>query len=160
MADEPKAEATQSDVGTPMRDTVVTFTTQHLSYNEGETAAFTPEEAQALIDAGAVVAGDASTSAPINVDVPHVSQAGDVLTCTMGNWIGSPTAYAYAWKGDGADIGTDANAYTVTPGDAGTTIACVVTATNANGSTAAPASNGVAIAGTRAEPEHETRRRR
>jgi hypothetical protein len=143
------------DVGAPPRDTVVTFTAQTLSYMEGEVAAFTADEAAALIDQGVAVAGDASTSAPVNVDVPHVSQAGDVLTCTMGNWIGSPTGYAYAWQGDGAPIGTDANAYTVTPGDAGTTIACVVTATNANGATAAPASNGVAIAGSAATAESE-----
>jgi hypothetical protein len=155
---EPKAEV--GDEGAAPRDTVVTFTSQHLSYMEGEVAAFTPEEAQALIDSGAVVAGDASTSAPVNVDVPHVQQAGDVLTCTMGNWIGSPTAYAYAWQGDGGAIGTDANTYTVTPGDAGTTVTCIVTATNANGATAAPPSNGVVVAGTRSEPEHETRRRR
>ena len=47
--------------------------------------------------------GDAApTAPPANVDVPHVQQAGDTLTCTMGNWDGEPTGYAYQWQLDGA----------------------------------------------------------
>jgi hypothetical protein len=152
---------TVSEVVAVPRDTVVTFTQQHASYFEGEVAGFTPDEAAALIERGVAVAGDASTSAPVNVDVPHVSQAGAVLTCTMGNWLGAPTAYAYQWRGDAADIGAGGDTYTVTPGDAGTTITCVVTATNANGSTAAPPSNGIAIAAEVAtESTHADHRRR
>jgi hypothetical protein len=89
----------------------------------------------------------AVTDPPVNVDVPYVEQVGDLLTCTMGNWDNEPTSYSYQWKSDGtATIGTDASQYTVTPDDAGHTITCIVTATNAIGSTAAPPSNGVAIA--------------
>ena len=72
--------------GAPERETVVTFSTQFASYFEGESAAFTPEEAARLTELG--VAGEGgggpATSPPVNVDVPHVSQAGAVLTCTMG----------------------------------------------------------------------------
>ena len=63
----------------------------------------------------------------------------------MGNWSGEPTAYAYQWQLDGTPIGTDAASYAVTPDDVGHTADCIVTASNAIGSTAAPPSNGVTI---------------
>ena len=87
----------------------------------------------------------AAQGPPVNVDVPHATQAGSTLSCTMGNWTGEPTGYAYAWHNDGvANGGTEAT-YTLTPDDAGHSLACVVTATNAQGSTAAPMSNAVAV---------------
>jgi hypothetical protein len=85
---------------------------------------------------------------PIVVDVPHVSGEGEVgaaLTCTMGNWQGEPTSYAYDWDAMGAD--TSSATYTVDALDAGGSITCVVTATNAYGSTEAPPSNAIAVAG-------------
>jgi hypothetical protein len=86
---------------------------------------------------------------PVNVDVPFVSQTGATLSCTMGNWQGEPTSYAYAWHNDGVAIaGATSATYAVQPDDSGHNLACVVTATNAQGSTAAPMSNAVAIPGT------------
>jgi hypothetical protein len=82
---------------------------------------------------------------PVNVDVPYVTQAGDVLSCTKGNWDGEPDAYDYAWHSDGVANGASGADYTILEADAGHTLACVVTASNALGSTAAPMSNGVAI---------------
>jgi hypothetical protein len=64
----------------------------------------------------------------------------------MGNWNNVPDSYAYQWQIDGDDVGTNAADYTVTPGDVGKSAVCVVTATNALGSTAAPPSNSVTIA--------------
>jgi hypothetical protein len=96
---------------------------------------------QALVDALT-----ATTAAPVNVDVPYVTQVGATLTCTMGNWTGSPTGYAYAWHMDGVANGATGAVYTVQPDDSGHDLACVVTATNAVGSTAAPMSNAVTIA--------------
>jgi hypothetical protein len=90
--------------------------------------------------------GAPATEPPANVDVPFASQEGAVLTVTMGNWTGEPTSYAYAWQMDGAAVGTDAATYDVQAGDVGHTATCVVTATNAAGSTAAPPSNGVLVA--------------
>jgi hypothetical protein len=89
--------------------------------------------------------------APSNVDVPNLSgngAVGETLTCTMGNWHGEPTGYAYDWKSDGTAIsGASGNTYVVAAGDAGKSITCVVTATNAAGSTEAPPSNAVQVAG-------------
>lgn len=83
---------------------------------------------------------------PVNVDVPHVLQDSDTLTCTMGNWEGEPTAYEYQWiRDDDTVIGTGAS-YLVTPDDIGTTVVCIVTASNAAGATEAPPSNGVVVA--------------
>jgi hypothetical protein len=83
--------------------------------------------------------------APVNVDVPQVTQSGDMLNCTMGNWTGEPTSYAYQWQLDGNQVGTSDPDYSVQGGDAGKTAVCVVTATNAAGSTTAPPSQGVMI---------------
>lgn len=85
---------------------------------------------------------------PQNNDVPYVGGAAEVggtLTCTMGNWTGEPDSYTYAWQSDGAPNTAIGDTYIVAPGDAGHSITCVVTATNAHGSTAAPPSNAVAI---------------
>jgi hypothetical protein len=131
--------------GIPQRDVVVTFTQHFASYNAGESASFTADEAQRLADLG--VTGDAPppTSPPENTAVPAVTQAADILTCTMGEWTGSPTAYAYQWAIDGGPVGTDAPTYDRQLPDIGTTATCVVTATNAAGSTAAPPSVGVVV---------------
>jgi hypothetical protein len=96
-------------------------------------------------NAGGAPAAPVPTEPPVNVDVPYASQAGDVLSCTMGNWMGEPTAYAYQWKMDGVDVGTDSETYTVTAADDGGTATCIVSASNAAGTTAAPPSNGVVV---------------
>jgi hypothetical protein len=85
------------------------------------------------------------TTAPANTAVPAVTQAGDTLTCTQGTWSGEPTTYAYQWKVDGAVVGTDQATHTVTAADAGKAASCIVTATNAHGSTAAPPSVDLVI---------------
>ena len=88
----------------------------------------------------------APTAPPVNRDVPHATQQGAQLNCTMGNWDGEPTSYGYQWQIDGADVGTGSATYDVQAGDVGKNAVCVVTATNALGSTAAPPSNGVVVA--------------
>jgi hypothetical protein len=157
----PRARDANAPEGIPPRETPVTFNQQFASYYAGETAAFTEDEAARLADLG--VTGDAgggATAPPANVDVPHVTQDDAVLNCTMGNWQGTPTAYAYQWQRGGVDIGDGTTPYTVTPADVGTTVTCIVTATNANGSTAAPPSNGVVVTEPSAgDALHETRRR-
>ena len=88
------------------------------------------------------------TTPPINVDVPHVQQEGGSLTCTMGNWEGmqaEPHSYAYQWQLDGADITGGTATLPIMADDVGKTATCVVSATNALGTTAAPASNGVVV---------------
>jgi len=94
--------------------------------------------------------GPTAAPAPVNVDVPQVSgtaAVGSTLTCTMGNWDGVPTSYEYAWASDGAANSATGSTYNVLEDDAGKSITCVVTATNAGGSTAAPPSNAVLIPG-------------
>jgi len=77
-------------------------------------------------------------TAPTNVDVPVITQAQAVLTCTKGNWTGAPDFYAYQWKLDGTNAGTNSPTYTAVVGDVGKSATCVVTGTNGAGSTAAP----------------------
>lgn len=102
-----------------------------------------PSEPEPPIDGGTPV-----TSPPVNRDVPYVGGAGTVgstLTCTMGNWDNEPSSYSYEWHTDGVPNSAVGDTYNVAAGDVGKEISCVVTATNALGSTAAPVSNAVSI---------------
>ena len=90
--------------------------------------------------------GGGGATAPANTTPPAVTQAADTLTCTTGEWSGEPTSYGYAWTVDAVAAGTDAATYTVVTADIGKSASCIVTATNAVGSTAAPPSAGVTIA--------------
>jgi hypothetical protein len=79
-------------------------------------------------------------TAPVNTIAPEITggtYVGDVLTTTNGTWSGSPSSYAYQWKRGATNIGTNTNIYRLLNADANTNISCVVTATNASGSTPA-----------------------
>jgi hypothetical protein len=86
------------------------------------------------------------TEPPTVVDAPYVSQNGENLNCTMGNWNAMGTGtYAYQWQLDGVDVlsGTEAT-YVITPDDVGKSAVCVLTATNSLGS-AESASNSITV---------------
>ena len=85
--------------------------------------------------------------APItNTTVPQAQQQTTVVVCNTGSWTGSPTSYAYQWQVDGVNAGINNPSYTiVTPDDVGKTATCVVTASNAWSSRAAPPTAGVVI---------------
>lgn len=92
------------------------------------------------------VIGDGFVGAvPFCEDTPHVTYDGTTLACTMGNWAGTPTAYAYQWQMDGEDVGSDAATYQPGEADALKTATCIVTASNDYGSTAAPPSNAIVV---------------
>jgi len=90
----------------------------------------------------------AGAAAPTNTVAPAVtgtSQVGQVLTTDNGTWTGSPTGYTYQWKRGGVSIGgATSSTYTLVNADASSNVTCVVTATNAGGSTAAT-SNSVSV---------------
>jgi hypothetical protein len=97
---------------------------------------------------GEFVPPGTATAPPENVDVPTImgtGVVGETLTCTMGNWNNEPTGYTYAWQSDGTANSATGASYAVPPGDVGKAISCVVTATNAIGSTVAPPSNSLTI---------------
>jgi hypothetical protein len=73
--------------------------------------------------------GPANTAPP---SIPASGEIGQSITCQPGNWTGAPT-YAYSWLRDGTPIAAG-QAYTLNVADAGRSITCRVTATNANGS--------------------------
>ena len=83
------------------------------------------------------------SAAPVNIDAPLITLNGSTLSSTMGNWDHEPTSYAYRWQADGANVGTNAPTYAVQLADAGKTFTCMVTATNAIGSTPSPLSNEI-----------------
>jgi uncharacterized protein DUF3383 len=83
---------------------------------------------------------------PVNTTVPVVQQANAVINCNTGSWTGAPTGYAYQWQMNAANVGGNNPSYTIQAADVGATAACTVTATNAQGSTAAPLSAGIVVA--------------
>jgi hypothetical protein len=108
----------------------------------------------------AYLAGITAKLPPVVRNVPYAAQEGTNLTCTMGEWVGEPTSYAYQWQVDGV-AGATGTPLAVTAADNGKIYTCVVTATNANGVTAAPPSNAVTVSGAvvmeaqAAAPHHE-----
>jgi hypothetical protein len=73
------------------------------------------------------------------------TKAGRTLTCSTGTWTGNPTGYTYAWHRNGTLLaGFTGPTYKLGTLDEGTTLTCVVTATNAAGQASAT-SNTVRI---------------
>jgi len=90
--------------------------------------------------------GTAIPPAPVNSSPPVISGTttlGSVLTTTDGTWTNSPTSFSYQWKRGATNIGTNTNTYTLVVADSGAAITCVVTATNAAGSSAPATSNTI-----------------
>ena len=93
------------------------------------------------------VAQAATAAAPVNTAPPTISgttQVGQTLTAANGTWTNSPTTFAYQWlrcNAGGNACASVANGtqktYTLVGADAGRTVRVRVTATNADGSTAA-----------------------
>jgi len=86
-------------------------------------------------------------SAPVNIAGPEVTfnnlYVGGILTTTNGTWTGSPT-FTYQWYNvsEGEQIaGATNNTYTLLTADAGDEINCILTATNAAGSTITNSNN-------------------
>lgn len=82
---------------------------------------------------------------PTIIDAPFISQTGAVLSCTLGNWYGSPNSRTYQWKIDGTNVGTSVATYTRVAGDVGKTATCVMTATNIAGTSAPVTSNPITV---------------
>jgi hypothetical protein len=88
-------------------------------------------------------AGATVTPPPVNTVAPAITgtaRVGQLLTVSNGTWSNSPTGYTYQWRNNGANIGGEtASTLTLVTGDIGDSIDCVITATNAGGSTNASA---------------------
>ncbi len=80
-----------------------------------------------------------NTIAP--VVTPDAGKVGTVFTTTNGTWTNSPNSFAYQWKLNGANVGTNANAYTSVSAGA---VTCTVTASNGDGAGTPAVSNIVA----------------
>jgi hypothetical protein len=103
--------------------------------------------AQAIDGVTGALAPPGVVDVPFLYGVPPYAN-GSVLTCTQGNWLGTPTTKNYQFRRDGVNFGSNSTTSTytiVTATDSGHSIDCVVTAINGQGSTIAPASNAIRI---------------
>jgi hypothetical protein len=93
--------------------------------------------------------GTGATAPPTNTGRPSVSgtaKAGGKLTCSKGDWTGSPTRFAYQWYRDGTPIqGATSSTYTVQKSDEQLTLTCAVTTSNAKGAARPADSKKVAV---------------
>jgi len=118
-----------------------------------------PEASTAALSGGALVAPVSATAPPpaeaaevivsgsgrLGFTPTSTAQVGETVSCNTSGWAGSPAFYQFQWLREGVAIagaksGPTAEtsfAYTLVAADAGKTLQCVVTATNAGGSTAA-----------------------
>jgi hypothetical protein len=112
--------------------------------NKGKDGGLTPTAlSNAITAALGTVLPPANTTAPL---VTGTGTVGQTLSCTMGVWTLSPTAYAYQWLRGGAKIsGAEASSYKLIAADSGHNISCRVTASTAAGSASAD-SNAIACA--------------
>lgn len=90
-----------------------------------------------------------SAVAPVNTVASVISgnvQVGQTLTATDGTWTGTaPIVYTYQWKRGASNITSATNStYQLVEADAGATITCVVTGTNAGGNSTGT-SNGLTV---------------
>lgn len=95
--------------------------------------------------------GRAFSTVPANTVAPVVSGTatfGQTLSSTTGTWSGIPTpTYTYQWQRAGSNIGgATSSTYVLVQADVGSTIRCVVTATNVAGSTSANSNSTSTVA--------------
>ena len=97
--------------------------------------------------------GRAFTSAPVNTVAPAVTGTatfGSTLSCTTGTWTGIPTpTYTYQWQRVTTPIsGATSSTYVLVQADVGSTIRCVVTATNSTAAVSANSNSTATVAAT------------
>ena len=105
-------------------------------YDDGNSRQWVPIVNQ--VGAGGGGGGPANPP-PTNTSPPTISgtiATGQDVTCLPGTWTGSPT-YAYLWQRNGVSTGVITPTYHLALTDDSQSITCLVTATNANGSTPA-----------------------
>jgi GH25 family lysozyme M1 (1,4-beta-N-acetylmuramidase) len=100
--------------------------------------------------------GTAAGTAPVAQVLPTVQGTaivGQTLTGLAGAWTGSPTTFGYQWRRCAAPnpceaiAGAGGPAYTLTPGDIGSAITFVVTATGRGGTRSASSAATAVVAG-------------
>ena len=87
---------------------------------------------------------------PVNTAIPVITgdaYVGYTLTSSTGTWTGDPTpTYTYQWQQGTSDIsGATSSTYVIQAGDEGSTLRCVVTATNSAGSASANSANTAVV---------------
>jgi hypothetical protein len=98
-------------------------------------------------------------AAPVKQSAPTLGGAatvGSQLNCSPGAWSGAPSfSYQFVRSTTAGDVGVASNgpsAYTVTAADSGTSLRCIVTATNAGGTSIAESARVGPVPGVNTNP--------
>jgi hypothetical protein len=118
------------------------YTLVNADYNTNIRCVVTGTNAAGTASANSNSVGPIAGLAPVNTVAPVVSgtaASGQTLSTTNGTWTGAPTpTFAYQWQRNSVNIsGATSATYLVVDADIGSTLRCVVTATNALGSASA-----------------------
>jgi hypothetical protein len=97
-------------------------------------------------DIGAYERQDSRPFILTNPVVSGTNQATQTVTTTNGSWGNAPTSYSYQWTEDNSVVGTAAS-YNLVGADAGKSLAVIVTATNASGSSSVTVNVGTTAVG-------------
>lgn len=105
--------------------------------------------------------GNSYGSLPVNTVAPVVSgtaTVGQTLSTTNGTWTGAPApTFTYQWQRSGSNIGgATSNTYVIQSADVGSTLRCVVTATNAVGIVSANSNSTATVTAPTGQQEYTT----
>lgn len=103
-----------------------------------------------MMQMGCGRSGAGGVAVPVNTVAPALDEVeynvGDTASCDTGTWTNEPTSYAYQWLLDDVPLdGETASTHIVLWSDHGSTLSCLVTATNAGGDSAPEESNGSGV---------------
>jgi len=119
-------------------------------YNTNIRCVVTATNAAGTASANSNSVGPIAGLAPVNTVAPVVSgiaASGETLSTTNGTWTGVPTpSYSFQWQRGSTNIsGATGSTYTISNDDIGSTLRCVVTATNASGSVSATSASTTTV---------------
>ena len=145
----PIAGATSASYTTPATTTAQSGTKYEATFANAMGSTATSAATLTVVNAaGAAVNTAGAATLPSNELPPAITgtpKAGKELFCSTGSWTNDPTSDTYQWNRNGTLLaGFTDPAYTLGTLDEGTTLKCVVTASNAGGQASAT-SNAVKI---------------
>jgi hypothetical protein len=113
-----------------------TFTVRPLDVASGLTCVVTAtnEAGSASVESAELIVDYTAPSNLVPPSLSGVAEAGEIVDCDEGTWAGEPDPdITFEWLVNGVATGETSSSFEVTVNEAGSTLACLVTATNDGG---------------------------